>query len=142
MISYDDRVSQARSVRHRYVNTTGMNPDEAEYFRSLISDLGMALDNAWYGWNYCAIPCQTAAANRMIYPGSPFARLVPKRFIHSHFFWASMLRRNNETVILDPTGVPVDFPETISEIAPYFGIASEAPEPHRRIYARMQDMDD
>jgi|SRR3989338_10064029 len=141
MISYDDRASHARVVRCKYINTAGMNSSEANLFEVIIEGAqSFGLDNLWYAGN-CQVPGQTRCFNLAVgYAKDTFGPAIPKRYIHDHFFWSLPLLRTGEHVILDPTGVPIDFPRTREEIAPYFGLASEAPEPHKRIYARMEDM--
>ena len=131
----------ARYNRHKYICTNGMNPEEAIVFKSLIEELSLYLDKKWYKGNCRYIPAQTGVANKIMSYASRnlFDILLPKRYIHNHFFWASALSRTSVPVILDPTGVLI---HDTNEIVPYFGLLSEAPESHKRVYNRMEDMDD
>lgn len=133
-----------------FFNREGLTEEEANALYVTLVKLGEKTGNMWTPRDCGDIPELTKFANR-IYIRSPagkfFKRLVPKRFIHHHFFWCSDSRKGNKKLIIDPTGVPEDFNEYFktrdpSTIKPYFGLLEYAPGMHRSVYMEMKDMDD
>ncbi len=134
----------AESYQH-YVNKEGLTAVESISLDEFLTGLAFATGKEWQPGNCRAIPDYTNVAEHICKLSGAQAYFTPpvaKRFAHSHFFWMMERRANGEKVILDPTGVPLEFglcePESI---VPYFGILEYAPKNHKRVYDLMEDMD-
>lgn len=147
----DEYVRGADVSEHlTFFNREGLTEEEGDAVYISLVRLGEKTGNMWTPGNCRNMPELTKFANRY-YIRSPaskfFKKLIPKRYLHSHFFWCSDSREGNKQLIIDPTGVPEDFQEHLQNnddlrIKPYFGLFGKAPETHEYIYQRMEDMDD
>lgn len=123
------------------INKEGLDDEKYLVVRDLIEKLWYKIGKDFVPRNCGAIPGLTDHANKL-YSTSEASRLfkplVPKRYLHNHFFW--LLESNkSEKVIIDPTGVPIDF--FYQKIEAYYGLAEKSVGMHNTVYSIMEDMD-
>lgn len=134
------------SEQLHYFNTNGLSEQEADAVYQLIVNLGDKQGNMWEKGNCTVIPDLTISANRIYEQTAArfyFEKLIPKRYIHNHFFWAANAKGSDDILIIDPTGVTAvpDDPRALTA-TPYFGLLKSAPQRHKMVYSKMKDMDD
>jgi hypothetical protein len=127
------------------INPRGLNAEEQYRLRDIVERLYGNMRDRFAPRICRSIPVLTDSANQFMersWAGQVFAPLTPKRYIHDHFFWHSKVRRTNEDLILDPTGIPADRDTCeISSYSPYFGLLEFAPATHVGIYRAMKEID-
>jgi len=134
-----------------YINKSGLEELEVFALKEFLEELQLTLGDVWKPDLCTFIPAQAKEMNiaRELTKseknsfGQYFGEIISKRYLRNHFFSSTILQRNNEIVIIDPTGVPEDITERFNEnwVLPYFGLLNEAPENHIKTYSNARDLD-
>ena len=132
----------------KHLNRDGFTEEDGNLFYEFVKALGYRAGKLW-------IPCYCKAgfnvhtdfANELLSKMEArkiLKQLATKRTAKIHYYWSAERVKDGETVILDPTGVPVT-PEDYNNsslIQPYFGLRELAPKNHKFIYSLMEDVDE
>ncbi len=125
-----------------YFAADGLTPTEQTAIRDYLGKLCLRTGHLWKPGRCTNIPNYTEEARDELRSSSAkgvLTKIVPKRYIHNHFFWVS--NKANELFIIDPTGVPADARNVDIDITPFFGLLENAKGFHKVVYENMQDMD-
>ncbi len=125
-----------------YFAVGGLTQAEQTAISGYLSGLCLRTGHVWKPRGCTNIPDYTEEANDELGRSSAKAvltKLVPKRYIHDHFFWAS--KKADEPFIIDPTGVPDDGKNRDGNISPFFGLLKSSTGFHRTVYEKMESMD-
>ncbi|MFH0890027.1 MAG: hypothetical protein V1836_02690 [Candidatus Aenigmatarchaeota archaeon] len=151
MIAFDDDL--ARRLKENaltdfskfsaYFVRDGLTQHEQTAIRDYLERLYLRTGHLWKPSGCTNIPDYTEEANDELSLSSAkgvLTKMVPKRYSHSHFFWAS--KKVDELFIIDPTGVPNDSKNMDENISPFFGLLKNSTGFHRTVYEKMKNMDD
>ena len=134
------------SAFERYFRKDGFVGNEQEAVRDFLDRLCQRTGHFWSPGLCRAVPHHTEEANdelRRSKAKGVLGPVVPKRFFHDHFFWAS--KANGSALIIDPTGWPgtdkIDGKYEEFDILPYFGLIGNADGYQARAYRHMKDLD-
>ncbi len=151
MIAFDDDLARRLeenmptdfSKFAAYFAVGGLTQAEQTAISGYLSGLCLRTGHIWKPGGCTNIPYYTEEANdelRRSLAKTVLTKLVPKRYIHGHFFWVS--KKAGEPFVIDPTGVPDDGKNREENISPFFGLLENSTGFHRFVYENMADMDD
>lgn len=150
MIAFDDDLAERLekstpadfSKFNAYFATEGLTQSEQTAIYDYLEKLCLRTGHLWKPGGCRNIPGYTEEANDELSLSSAknvLTKLVPKRYIHNHFFWSS--KKADELFIIDPTGVPDDNKNMDENISPFFGLLKNSTGFRRTVYEKMEDMD-
>ena len=127
------------------ITEEGLSIKEKNAVREYLYLFHLATEREWRPRNCRAIPSLGPQAQQAyIATDLPhhFQPPEPRRLHHWHFFLINRALTNEERIlIVDPTGVPEEYPNLDSKIIPYLGLLESAPASHQKVYSRHQPMD-
>ncbi len=129
----------------KYFKRNGLTGSEQYSISDYLSRLYRRTGHLWKPHKCRIIPDHTEEANeelRLSLAKSILKRIVPKRYIRSHFFWVAST--NKGSFIIDPTGSPHIKKSCYedSDIVQFFGLLPHAADYQKIVYEKMEDMDD
>jgi len=126
----------------RFINLNGMNEQEADSFNQLVFQLYERSKALWVPRRCRDILGLDSMANEIMAERgiSCFNDVKLKRFLREHFCLTSKLKRNEDILIIDPTGLPTNLVDQ-SDYQPYFGLVDNALPFSMLVYHQLQDLD-